>query len=211
MRSKEYLLKGARLYAIVDRGLAKGAFLEVAKAAASAGADLIQLRDKDKDTSRVIKRAAAVKRIAKKRGIPFIMNDRMDVAAAVDADGLHIGQGDPDIALARKILGKGKIIGVSATRFKEALKAKMAGADYIGAGPVFATPIKNNVRPKGMGLLRRIRKLDIPCFGIGGIERGNVGRLTGEGFDKIAVIRAICAARRPYDAVRRLKGSLVQG
>jgi len=179
--------------------------LKVARKALRGGADVIQIRDKKSPVAEVVKAAKAIKRIAGPRGVPVIVNDRLEAAVAADADGLHTGQGDLDIRLAREILGRDKIIGVSVTSAYEARKAKAAGADYLGAGPIFKTPIKSGKKPKGLGLLEAVKRMDIPFFAIGGIDFKNARKLAKKGFKSIAVIRAVCQARNPAAAVRKLK------
>lgn len=197
------------IYLILDSGIlaAKKIFV-VAHAAASAGADLIQMREKGPVTKEAFKTAATLKKIARKFSIPFIINDNVALAVASGADGLHIGQGDIDLALARRLMKKDSIIGVSVKNYKQAVEAKEAGADYVGVGAVFKTPIKSASRPKGFGLLKKIRRLNMPAFAIGGINHENISKVIEEGFKNIAVIRAVCAARDPYRATRRLKETL---
>lgn len=209
MTSKKDLLKRSHLYAVVDKDLSADRILKITKQTLLAGADIIQLRDKSGSVREVLKTAKALKRIAKKYNVPFIINDRLDVAVAIDADGLHVGQGDIDIVLARKLMGKGKLIGVSATNIEEAKKAKLRGADYLGIGPIFATPIKDTAKPKGLKLPHGIKKLNTPFFSIGGIDCKNIYKLTKSGFKNVAVIRAICTVKNPYIATRRLKAALV--
>jgi len=199
-------LKGSRLCVIVDRGFLKPKeILKVAREAIRGGADVIQIRDKKSPVSEIVKAAMAVKRMAGPRGVPVIVNDRIEAAVAADADGLHIGQGDLDIKSARRILGKGKVIGVSVGTFEEARRAKSEGADYLGVGPIFKTPVKGEKKPKGLGLVEAVKRLDIPFFAIGGIDFKNARKLAKRGFRDIAVIRAVCRARNPAAAVKRLK------
>jgi len=180
----------------------------VARKALEAGADMLQLRDKSSAFAAALRRAKALKALAAPYGAPVIMNDRLDVAVAAGCDGLHIGRGDIDISLARKFFKKGAIVGVSAKTVAQAREAKKKGADYLGMGPIFKTPIKRDQKPKGSALLRAVRRLGIPVFAIGGIDRGNAAQLARQGFKKIAVIRAVCAAKDPYRATRRLKEAL---
>lgn len=177
----------------------------VARKALEAGADMLQLRDKSSAFAVALRRAKALKALAAGYGVPLIMNDRLDVAVAAGCDGLHVGRGDIDISLARRSLKKGAIVGVSAKTVAEARDAKKKSADYLGMGPVFETPIKRGQKPKGTVLLKAVRRLGIPVFAIGGIDRGNAALLARQGFKRIAVIRAVCAAKDPYGATRRLK------
>lgn len=208
MRSKEKPLEGSRLCVIIDRGiLTRSRALKTARAAVVAGADIVQLRCKELDTVDAIKTAVAIRRVTLGRAA-FIVNDRPEIAVASCADGLHIGNGDVNIKLARRLLGRSKIVGISASGIKEAKAAKKAGASYLGIGPIFKTPIKRGKRLTGAGALADIRKLDIPFFAIGGIDERNIRKLTSKGFKRVAVIRAVSDAKRPYLAVRRLKEAL---
>lgn len=209
MPSKKGLSKGPHLYAIIDRGLTGNKILKTAEMALSAGADMLQLRDKSSSQKEIFKTARVIKIIAKRYGVPFIINDRLDVAIAVDADGLHIGQGDIRISLAKKFMKKGKLVGVTVKNIKQAVRAKREGASYIGVGPIFKTPIKSGVKPKGFALLNEVKRLNIPFFAIGGIDCENIYKLAKMGFKNIAAIRAICQARDPYAAVRNLKEAII--
>jgi thiamine-phosphate pyrophosphorylase len=208
MRSKEVPLKGSRLCVIIDTDALTGKrALDTAKAAVKAGADIIQLRCKKSDTVEAIKTATAIRHIAHGRST-FIVNDRPEIAVASLADGIHVGNGDIGIKLARKIMGPDKIVGVSASGVREALAAKIAGASYLGVGPIFKTPIKHKKKPVGMRALINIKELGIPFFAIGGINEGNIKKLTSKGFNRVAVIRAVADAPRPFLAVVRLKEAL---
>ena len=208
MISRRGLIKESRLYVILDRDIPGANIYAVARQAGKAGADIMQLRGKHSSQTKLFKTALALKKITKRARIPFIINDDPALTVAVGADGLHIGRGDIDIGLARRFLGKDKLIGVSAKSYKQALAAKKAGADYLGIGPVFRTPMKPGIKPKGIGLLEAVRKVDIPSFAIGGIDCTNIKKLTKRGFKRIAVIRALCKAKVPYIAARKLKEAL---
>lgn len=209
MISKRGLLKGSRLCVILDSGvLSERKMRLVARKALKGGADMLQLRDKSFDFAATLRRAKKLMALAARYGVPVMMNDRLDVAVASGCDGLHIGRGDIDISLARKFLKKGAIVGVSAKTVGQAREAKRKGADYVGMGPVFKTPIKRDQKPKGFAPLIAAQRFGIPVFAIGGINSGNAGQLARRGFKKIAVIRAVCAAKDPYRATRRLKEAL---
>jgi thiamine-phosphate pyrophosphorylase len=206
MVSKKKALKDSSLCIILDREFLKaGRMPRFGRIAASAGVSLIQIRDKHSTFSQALEAAREIKRITRRRRIPLVINDRVDVAVAVDADGLHIGQGDISLPLARRLMGRGKLIGLSVGSFGQGLRAKRLKADYVGAGPVFSTPIKRSVRPRGIGFLKRLRRLNIPFFAIGGIDPANVSALAGRGFRRIAVIRAFSNARDPRKAISCLK------
>lgn len=209
MRSKEKSLAGSKLCVIIDMDiLTRERALRTARAAVKAGADIIQLRCKRPDTAEALKTAVALRSITLRKAI-FIVNDRLELAVASRADGLHIGKGDTDIKLAGRLLGPNKILGVSVSELKEAVAAKKEGASYLGVGPVFKTPIKKGKKPVKVKLLADIRKLNIPFFAIGGIDRDNIKKLTSKGIKRVAVIRAVSGCRsRPSLAVRRLKEAL---
>ena len=156
------------------------------------GARVLQLRGKDITKSKFLKIAAKVSSIAKKAGITFIVNDHVDIVRQVNAAGVHVGQGDMAVKSARKILGPDKIIGVSAANLAAAIKGQKDGADYVGVGPVFATPFKQGHRVVGLRVLGEIkRRLKIPVVAIGGIDENNIKLLKKVGIKKLAAIRAI--------------------
>ena len=209
MRSKRELLNALDLCAILDSGfLNKKKILKTALAVVKAGAGMVQFRDKSSSVKEMIDTAKALRRITKKHGAALIINDRPEVAVASHAEGLHIGQGDIDISLARKITGEKMLIGVSVQNIRQALKAKKLGADYLGVGPVFKTPIKKGRSACGIDLLCKVKAAGIPFFAIGGINSGNICKLAKKGFNKVAVIRDICSAKDPFRNTRRLKEAL---
>lgn len=201
-----------RLYVITDERLSRGrSHLEVAEAAIRGGADVIQLRDKELSGSRLYKVALALRKLTRDAQVPFLVNDRLDVALAVDADGVHLGQEDLPASAARKILGPGKILGVSAETVEEARLAEREGADYLGVGPVFeARGTKPDAgTPKGLEQIARIRaESDLPIVAIGGIRAENARQARDAGADAVAVISAVVAADDIEEAARRLKRSL---
>ena len=210
MISKKKLLSGSSLCVIIDRLLfSDDEMIALAQLAVSGGADMIQLRDKKTSIDRVIKVGKRIKDITKARGVPLIVNDRLDAALAIGADGVHIGQGDLGIDTARRLIGGSKIIGVTVKTPLQARAAKKNGADYIGAGPVFKTPIKNNQKPVSLDIIKRIEeKTNMPVYLIGGIDASNIKLLTSRGFNKIAVIRAVSESSNPLLETRRLKREL---
>lgn len=181
------------LYLVTDRSLLCNINLEQAvDQAIIGGVTLVQLREKDVSTREFFYTAREIKKVTDKHGIPLIINDRLDIALAVDAAGLHVGQSDMPAMVARKLLGKDKILGVSAATLQEALKAEEDGADYIGAGAVFVTDTKKDARHVDLEQLREIReKVHIPVVAIGGINEANVRKLDSAGIDGIAVVSAI--------------------
>ncbi|MCF8051543.1 MAG: thiamine phosphate synthase [Desulfobacterales bacterium] len=195
------------LYLVTDRGLSRGRpTIEVVAAAVRGGVTVVQLREKGAETRDFVKEALAVRRLLEARGIPLIVNDRIDVALAVSADGVHLGQKDMPIDMARKILGPDKIIGISAESVADAVAAEKAGADYLGVSPIYATPTKTDtVAALGLEGLRQIREaVDLPLVGIGGLNAGNAAEAIRHGADGIAVVSAIVSADDPETAAREL-------
>ena len=201
------------LYLVTDRGLARGrSNLEIVKAAVDGGATVVQLREKDCSTREFIKQATAIKNFLKARRVPLIINDRLDVAQAVKADGVHLGQTDMPLAMAKDILGDSMIIGISAESLEDAIAAEKGGADYLGVSPIYATPTKTDTAlPLGLTGLREIRKVvKLPLVGIGGLNRGNSAELIRSGADGVAVVSAIVAADDPEAAASALKQAILE-
>ena len=201
-----------RLYVIVDRAtIGNRDLTDVTAAAIRGGADVIQLRDKAASARQLTEEAARLLPLTRQRGIPLIVNDRADVAHTVGADGVHVGQDDLSIEAARRILGERAIIGRSTHSLEQALAAVAAGADYIGLGPIFATPTKPSYGSVGTALIRQVAlRVRIPVVCIGGIETGNMAQVLEAGATCVAVVRAICSAADPESAARTLKQMLVQ-
>lgn len=201
------------LYLVTDRDLSCGrSTVEVVEAAVAGGVSCVQLREKHCSTREFITHARALKPFLKSKQIPLIINDRLDVALAVEADGLHLGQEDMTISDARTISGTSLIIGISAESVDDAIRAEKEGADYIGISPVFATPTKTDTSPPlGLEGVKTIRKMiAIPIVGIGGINRHNALSVINAGADGIAVVSAIVGAKNPKDAAFELKSIVRQ-
>jgi len=201
------------LYLVTDRGLSRGrSTREIVEAAISGGVTCVQIREKSCGTRAFIDEALSIQAILKKKRVPLIINDRVDVALAVGADGVHLGQQDMPIGLARKIVGSSLIIGISAESTDDALRAEQEGADYIGISPVFATRTKPDTAPPlGLSGVTEIRRrVDIPLVGIGGINRQNGASVITAGADGIAVVSAIVSAADPGEAARELKHIIEQ-
>jgi thiamine-phosphate pyrophosphorylase len=195
------------LYVITDRRLASGrSHEEVAREAIAGGATVIQLRDKEASTKELVEIGRRLRRLTAERGVTFIVNDRVDVALAVDADGVHLGQEDMPAALARQLMGPAKVIGVSAGTVEEAKRAEKEGANYLGVGPVYATATKPDAgEPIGVeGLSEILRAVSIPVVAIGGINEGNVEEVVATGADGVAVVSAVVGAQDIEAAARRL-------
>ena len=196
------------LYLVTDRGLARGrSTLDIVKAAVSGGVTCIQLREKDCSTLEFIEQALAIKNFLEEREVPLIINDRLDVALAVAADGVHLGQSDMPLEMARKIAGPSMRIGISAESVQDALAAEKGGADYLGVSPIYATPTKTDtVPPLGLEGLRKIKKrVEIPLVGIGGLNKSNAAEVIRNGADGVAVVSAIVAADDPGASAMNLK------
>lgn len=187
-------MKDFRLYAITGEQFHVGKDLvEVMEAAILGGVDIIQLRDKNSSKKIVLEKAKALKELAVKYNVPFIVNDHIDVALAVDADGIHLGQDDLPLVEARKIMGDHKIIGISTHAIEEAREAERNGADYIGVGPIFSTKSKVDVvDPVTTKYIEEVvKEIAIPFVAIGGIKLHNVDQVLQAGAIRICAISEI--------------------
>jgi thiamine-phosphate pyrophosphorylase len=195
------------LYLVTDRELMAAASIEeCVEQAVRGGCTIVQLREKNATSREFYETAVRVRKITAALGVPLLINDRADIALAVDADGVHIGQEDLPLEAARRILGKDKIIGVSAGNADKARAYADAGADYLGVGAMFATGTKTDANPASMDELRRIRaEVSIPIVAIGGINKNNVQLFAGTGIDGIAVVSAIVSQKDACSAARELK------
>ena len=198
---------------VTDRGLSRGrTTIQIVEAALCGRVTCIQLREKTCSTREFITQALSIKDHLKRHNVPLIINDRVDIAQAVNADGVHLGQSDMPIEMAKTILKDSMIIGISAESLEDAVQAEKNGADYIGVSPIYATPTKTDAAsPLGLEGLREIRKsVKIPLVGIGGLNRGNAGEVINNGGDGVAVVSAIVAADDPEKAARELKKIIEQ-
>lgn len=196
------------LYVVTDAGLSRGrSHLAVIEAAIAGGATIVQYREKTASTRQMIAEAQALRELTRRAGVPLIVNDRLDVALAIDADGVHVGQDDMPAALARRLIGPDKILGVSAANLSEAVQAVQDGADYLGVGPIVATPTKPDAAPPiGMDGLREIcRRVPIPVVAIGGINATNAADAIAAGAHGIAVVSAVVAAEDVAAAAQQLR------
>ena len=201
------------LYLVTDRTLSLGrSSQEIVSAAVRGGVTCVQLREKHCSTREFIREARSLQPLLHRHKIPLIINDRLDVALAIAADGLHLGQSDMHIHDARRLVGKKMLIGVSAENLDDAIVAEQEGADYIGISPVFATKTKaDTAAPLGLEGIRRIRRaVALPLVGIGGINSGNVREILSAGTDGVAVVSAIVAAACPETAAADLKKLILQ-
>ena len=202
--------KDLLLYAVTDRHWLNGRTLvDVVKESLDGGVTMIQLREKSLDEGKFLEEAKELQALCRERHVPFIVNDNVDIAKAMDADGVHVGQDDMEALDVRAKLGPDKIIGVSAHTVEEALLAEKQGADYLGVGAVFPTSSKSDVGEMSYETLKAICKaVSIPVVAIGGISGENVGKLAGSGICGVAVISAIYAAKDVKAAAADLKATV---
>lgn len=195
------------LYAVTDRTWLGGQTLcRQVEQAIRGGATFIQLREKDLDEESFFNEAEELRKLCKRYKVPFVVNDNVDIAKRVDADGVHVGQRDMSAGGVRDILGKDKILGVSVQTVEQAVLAQAQGADYLGVGAVFPTGSKADADDVSLETLKAIcAAVDIPVVAIGGIGRHNVCKLKGSGICGIAVISAVFAAEDICKAVSELK------
>jgi thiamine-phosphate diphosphorylase len=201
------------LYLVTDQKLSLGrSNLDVIEAALSGGVTIVQLREKELDSRDFYVEAMKIHEVLKSRQIPLIINDRIDIALAVDADGVHIGQEDMPLDLARKLLGPEKIIGVSVFTLDEARAAEAGGADYLGLSPIFITATKPGLSRQlgieGIAPLRRAVK--IPLVGIGAMNTSNVYDAVKAGLDGVAVVSAIVSQKDITAAARAIKAEVLR-
>lgn len=195
-----------RLYVVTDRmWLGENSLVMQVEKAVKAGATFVQLREKNLGFDDFLKNAREIKIVTDKYKVPFVINDNVEVALAVDADGVHVGQSDLEAKNVRKLIGENKILGVSAHTVEQALKAQESGADYIGVGAVFTTTTKGDADSVTFDMLREIcSAVSIPVVAIGGITKDNIMKLSGSGVDGVAVISAIFSHPDIEGATRKL-------
>lgn len=196
------------LYLVTDRRLSLGrSTVEVVAAAVSGGVTCVQLREKHCSTREFLEEARRVRELLVGTGVPLIINDRLDVALAVAADGVHLGQNDLPVADARRLVGERLVIGISAESVADAIRAEAEGADYIGVSPVFTTPTKMDTAPPlGLEGLREIRRaVSLPLVAIGSIRHDNAAEVLRAGADGLAVVSAIVSAPCPRTAAAALR------
>jgi thiamine-phosphate pyrophosphorylase len=194
------------LYVLTDEG-GGHSHVEVARGAIAGGVTAVQFRDKQMSTRQQVEVAQTLQALAREAGVPFIVNDRVDVAQAVDADGVHVGQDDMPARVARRLIGPRRILGVSAETVEQAIQAEKDGADYVGAGTVFATGTKPDAgEPIGLEGLRAIAQaVNIPVVAIGGIDETNALSCMQAGAAGVAVVSAVAWAEDVAEAARRLR------
>lgn len=193
------------LYLVTDKSDDVEKFLNTIEEAIKGGVTVVQIREKTAETLDFYNLALKVKEITTKYDVPLIINDRVDVALAIDADGVHVGQSDMPCDVTRKLIGDDKILGVSAATIDEAKKAQKDGADYIGSGAVFPTATKDDAPSITKKDLKEIvESIDIPVVAIGGINLENAGELTYTGIAGLSVVSAIMSADNPKKASEEL-------
>ena len=192
MKSRKNLLKKSLLYIVVNSsGLSCDILINQTLSAIKLGADIIQLRNKTDSKLIILEQAFRLRKLLSPSRSLFIVNDYLDVALISKADGVHLGQDDLPIEAARKLMGKSAVIGISCHSLKQAIAAQNSGADYLGIGPVFATPTKPDVAPIGLNIASAAAKrIRIPFFAIGGINKNNLQEIIRCGVKRIAVVRA---------------------
>lgn len=199
--------KDLLLYAVTDRAWLRGETLygQVEKAL-KGGATFMQLREKNLDEEHFLQEAVEIKELCKKYHVPFVINDNVDIAVKMDADGVHVGQSDMEAGDVRAKLGPDKIVGVSAQTVEQAVLAEKRGADYLGVGAVFSTGTKLDADDVSYETLKAIcEAVSIPVVAIGGITKDNLMELKGSGIDGIAVVSAIFAQENIEEATRELR------
>lgn len=214
MKWKKRRLNNSRLYLILDKETcAKTDMAMILKKAIRGGIDIVQLRDKISSTRTFVRYASGLLKIAKQSGIPVIVNDRIDVSLAIDADGVHLGPDDMPVKTARKILDPEKLIGLSCRNISDIKQGERQKADYLGLGPVFRSQTKNTRPPLGPIIFKKaLNKSHLPLFAIGGITANNLKKM--EGLNKlknklrIAVCRELCLSPDPAQTAKQLKDSL---
>ena len=195
------------VYLVTDRDLMSTETIEEAiEQAIAGGTTLIQLREKECSSLDFYNTAIKVKEICHKNNVPLLINDRLDIALAVDADGVHVGQSDLPASIVRRIIGEDKIIGVSAGTLENALKAEKDGADYIGVGAMYPTGTKKDAKHTSIETLKSIREnVNIPIVVIGGINKERIKDFEGTGIDGLAIVSAIIAQKDIKKAASDIK------
>ena len=212
MKSSNTTTDELLLYAVTDRAwLVNETLYEQVEKSLKGGVTFVQLREKKLDEESFLQEAIEIKELCKKYNVPFVINDNVDIAIKIDADGVHVGQSDMEAGDVRKKLGPDKIIGVSAQTVEQAILAAKHGADYLGVGAVFPTGSKDDAEDVPFETLKAIcEAVSIPVIAIGGITKDNVKELAGSGICGIAVISAIFASKDIEAATKELKVNTIK-
>lgn len=211
MKLNKYRLADKKLYLVTnsDQFENDDDFIDAVASALKGGVQIVQLREKKRPANEIIQLGKKIRQLCSEFGALFIVNDRIDIAQIVEADGVHLGQDDVDICFAREILGSKFIIGISTHCPEQALKAQSDGADYIGVGPVFVTPTKAGRAAVGLDYVKFVAEnIEIPFFAIGGIDLTNVQQVLDAGATRVAVVRSIINAQSPSGAAEGFKERL---
>lgn len=202
-----------RLYLVTDENQDINTLLQVVKQAVEGGVTIVQLREKHHDVRTFISKGKAVKQVLAGTGVPLIINDRVDVALAVEAEGVHLGQTDMPATLARKLIGEDRILGLSIESEAQLEEAKSLPIDYIGLSAIFATPTKTNTKTHwGLdGLMETLKKTALPVVAIGGINEANLRDVASTGVHGVAIVSAISHATSPKDAASKLLNLMETG
>lgn len=192
------------LYLVTDDQQDLATLITVVQQAVAGGVTMVQVREKQGDIRSFINRAQAVKEVLAGTGVPLIINDRVDVALAVNADGVHLGQSDMPATTARRLLGQNKLLGLSVENEQQLLEAQSLPVDYLGLSAIFATPTKTNIKHQWgiAGLAKAVEQSALPLVAIGGINGSNINEIALTGVDGIALVSAICHAESPKLAAR---------
>lgn len=215
MANRKIRLSSPLLYLVTDRDLARGRpLLEVVAQAVEGGVNIVQIREKTLSTRAFIEEAREIQAYLKPKGIPLLINDRVDVALAIGADGVHLGQSDMPYPLARKLLGPKALIGLSVDTQEELLQAESSDVDYLGIGPVYPTTTKTDHKgflwgTEGLRWARSHSRHRL--IAIGGINETNAFEVAKTGVDGIAVVSAIVSAQDPREVARCLRAALLSG
>ena len=206
---KKDVKKAMPLYLVTDRRWLKESLIQTVEKAIQGGVTCVQLREKNFNHEQLIEEGKQLLALCHQYHIPLIMNDYVDMMLEIQADGVHVGQGDMDAKKVREMIGPDKILGVSVRTVEQALKAQQDGADYLGVGSVFVTHTKDDAKKVEIQTLKDIcQSVDIPVIAIGGIGQNNLLQLKGTGIDGVAVVSAIMAQDDVFKAAQNLKGKV---
>ena len=210
MRTMSDSTRGLDFILITDRKVCGKKLTDIIEQAVEGGVGTVQLREKDLSTGDLYSLAKEIREITERKGVNLIINDRVDIAIAVDADGVHLGWQSLEIGMVRRMIGRDKIIGFSAHSLKEAERAENSGADYVTISPIFDTVNKDYfIKPLGVGEIGKIKEqINIPVIALGGINENNVNNVLKNGADGIAVISAILLSDSPKQTVARICGEM---
>jgi thiamine-phosphate pyrophosphorylase len=203
-------LQDVQIYVLLDGKGSPEEFRSLVRQLRDGGANLFQLRDKQLEPRELLGRATILREELQPHGIRWLLNDRADLALAAAADGVHLGQEDLDLATARRILGPRKLIGLSTHSIEQARAAVLAGADYIGVGPVFPSQTKSFTQFAGLELVREVAaEISLPAFAIGGIDETNVALVRKAGLQRAALSGAVCRSVDPAQSLRAIRAALL--